>query len=69
MAKRVRNPEETRNRLIEAAVRLMLRQGYASTTVDQICEESGLTKGRFSIISRARRRSRGQQSSGGKHGD
>lgn len=47
MAKRVRNPEETRNRLIEATVGLMLRQGYASTTVDQICEESGLTKGAF----------------------
>jgi TetR/AcrR family transcriptional regulator, transcriptional repressor for nem operon len=47
MSTRVRNPEETRRRLIAAATRLMLRQGYASTTVDQICEESGLTKGAF----------------------
>ena len=47
MSTRTRNPEETRRRLIDAAIRLMLRQGYASTTVDQICEESGLTKGAF----------------------
>lgn len=47
MKKRSRNPEETRSRLIGAAVRLMLRQGYGATTVDQICEESGLTKGAF----------------------
>jgi len=47
MARRVRNPEETRLRLIEAAVRLMLRQGFAATTADQICEESGLSKGAF----------------------
>ncbi len=47
MAKRSRNPEQTRNRLIEAAVRLMLRQGFTATTADQICEESGLSKGAF----------------------
>lgn len=47
MSTRTRNPEETRRRLIDAAIRLMLRQGYASTTVDQICAESGLTKGAF----------------------
>ncbi len=47
MGKRIRNPEETRNRLVGATVRLMLRQGFASTTVDQICIESGLTKGAF----------------------
>lgn len=47
MKKRPRNSEETRRRLVEAAIPLMLRQGYASTTVDQICEESGLTKGAF----------------------
>jgi TetR/AcrR family transcriptional repressor of nem operon len=31
--------------LISATQRLMLRQGYAGTTIDQICAESGLSKG------------------------
>lgn len=42
-----RNPAETRERLIGATVQLMLRQGFAATTVDQICAEAGLTKGSF----------------------
>jgi len=42
-----RNPTETRRKLIDATVRLMLHQGFAATTVDQICAESGLTKGSF----------------------
>lgn len=46
-AKHVRNPAETRQRLVGATLRLMLRQGYAATTVDQICAEAGLTKGSF----------------------
>jgi TetR/AcrR family transcriptional repressor of nem operon len=33
--------------LVEAAVRLILRQGYAGTTVDQVCAEAGVTKGAF----------------------
>ncbi len=45
--KHVRNPVETRQRLVGATLRLMLRQGYAATTVDQICGEAGLTKGSF----------------------
>jgi len=47
MKKRPRSSEDTRRRLVDAAIRLMLRQGYASTSVDGICEESGLTKGAF----------------------
>jgi TetR/AcrR family transcriptional repressor of nem operon len=38
---------ETRGRLVAAAQRLMLHQGYAATTVDQICAEVGMTKGSF----------------------
>ena len=38
---------EKKRRLLDAAVRLMLRQGYAGTTVDQVCAEAGVTKGSF----------------------
>jgi TetR/AcrR family transcriptional repressor of nem operon len=37
----------SRRKLLDAAVALIQRQGYAATTVDQICEEAGLTKGSF----------------------
>lgn len=43
----VRNPAETRSRLVGATLRLMMRQGFAATSVDEICAESGLTKGSF----------------------
>jgi len=46
-AKISRNPAETRRKLVEATLGLMLRQGFAGTTVDQICEEAGVTKGSF----------------------
>lgn len=42
-----RRSAATQERLIAAAQRLMLRQGYAATTVDQICAEAGMTKGSF----------------------
>jgi TetR/AcrR family transcriptional repressor of nem operon len=42
-----RTPAETRQRLVSATVQLMLRQGFAATTVDQICAEAGFTKGSF----------------------
>lgn len=44
---RPRAAAETRQRLIEATQRLVLRQGFNATTVDQICAEAGLTKGSF----------------------
>jgi TetR/AcrR family transcriptional repressor of nem operon len=44
---RLRQPVATRDALIAAAQRLMLQQGYAATTVDQMCAEAGLTKGSF----------------------
>ena len=46
-AKRERNPAGTRQRLVDATVQLILKQGFAATTVDQICSASGLTKGSF----------------------
>lgn len=46
-SKRERDPTATRQRVIDATVRLMLRQGFAATSVDQICGEAGLTKGSF----------------------
>ncbi|HWL52376.1 MAG TPA: TetR/AcrR family transcriptional regulator [Chthoniobacteraceae bacterium] len=42
-----RNPVATRERLVSAAVRLILRQGFSATSVDQICAEAGVTKGGF----------------------
>ncbi len=45
--KRERNPAETREKLVLSTVRLVLKQGFAATTVDQICTEANLTKGSF----------------------
>ncbi|GAA5482721.1 TetR/AcrR family transcriptional regulator [Haloferula sargassicola] len=45
--KRRRNPEETREDLVQATVRLILRQGFSATRVDEICAEAGVTKGAF----------------------
>lgn len=40
------NPE-TKVKLLQAAEDLMLRNGYAATTVEEICEAAGVTKGGF----------------------
>ncbi|MCB9475666.1 MAG: TetR/AcrR family transcriptional regulator [Deltaproteobacteria bacterium] len=37
----------TRENILMAAETLMQRQGYAGTSVDQICSEAGITKGAF----------------------
>jgi TetR/AcrR family transcriptional regulator, transcriptional repressor for nem operon len=42
-----RNPAATREKLLLATVGLILKQGYAGTTVDEICAEAGVTKGSF----------------------
>jgi TetR/AcrR family transcriptional regulator, transcriptional repressor for nem operon len=42
-----RDPSLTRQKLIDASVGLILRQGFNATTIDDICSESGLTKGGF----------------------
>lgn len=36
-----------KERLLDAAQRLMLAKGFVATTVDDICEAAGLTKGSF----------------------
>jgi TetR/AcrR family transcriptional repressor of nem operon len=37
----------TKEKLLEAARQLMLAKGYGATTVDEICELAGVTKGSF----------------------
>lgn len=36
-----------KEKLLDAAERLMLTKGFVATTVDEICHEAGLTKGSF----------------------
>jgi len=38
---------ESRQKLLDAAISLVREKGYAATTVDQVCERAGLTKGAF----------------------
>ena len=37
----------TKEKLLEAAKRLMLKKGFSATTIDEICEAAGVTKGSF----------------------
>lgn len=37
----------TKEQLIQTAIELMLAKGYTATTVDEICEKAGITKGGF----------------------
>lgn len=39
--------EKTRERLIAAVIDLVREQGYAATSVDQLCAHAGVTKGAF----------------------
>lgn len=39
--------EQTRRRLLDAAVHLIRAKGYEAATVDDLCREAGLTKGAF----------------------
>jgi AcrR family transcriptional regulator len=43
----VRDPDGTRNALIEAALALFERHGYAAASVQRIVDDAGLTKGAF----------------------
>jgi len=45
MASRPQNPSKAK--LLEAAMQLIRRKGYAATTVDDICAAAGVTKGSF----------------------
>jgi TetR/AcrR family transcriptional repressor of nem operon len=40
-------PASARDRLLEAGVRLVREQGFAATSVDQLCTAAGVTKGAF----------------------
>lgn len=40
-------PPKRRERLLEAAQKLMRARGYAATTIDEICAATGVTKGAF----------------------
>lgn len=42
-----RDPVATREKLVTAAVRLIVKNGYHGSGVDAICEEAGVTKGSF----------------------
>src|SRR5262245_10630984 len=37
----------TKEKLLDAAQELMLTQGYTATSVDEVCQSAGLTKGSF----------------------
>ena len=44
----MREPAKSgRERILETTLELVIRQGFAATTVDQILEKTGLTKGAF----------------------
>jgi len=40
-------PQNARDRLLEAGVRLIRKQGYSATSVGELCAEAGVTKGAF----------------------
>ena len=40
-------PASARDKLLEAAVRLVRTQGFSATGVEQLCAEAGVTKGAF----------------------
>ena len=42
-----RRPQDTREKLVRVAERLMLRDGYSATRVDDVIRKAGLSKGSF----------------------
>jgi len=46
-ARRTRNPERTRERILDSAQALILDHGFAATTVDALVANAGTTKGAF----------------------
>ena len=44
---RTRDPEKTRERILDAAQALILDHGYGATTVDSVVSRAGITKGAF----------------------
>jgi TetR/AcrR family transcriptional repressor of nem operon len=44
---KTKDPQSTKAKLLDAAEKLMLAKGFVATTVDEICEGAGVTKGSF----------------------
>jgi TetR/AcrR family transcriptional regulator, transcriptional repressor for nem operon len=38
---------DTKEKLVQVAIKLLIEKGYAATSVDSICEAAGVTKGAF----------------------
>ncbi|MEZ4867770.1 MAG: TetR/AcrR family transcriptional regulator [Caldilineaceae bacterium] len=47
MTRRKQTDPETQIKLLDAAMILMLQKGYTATSVDEICQAAGVTKGSF----------------------
>jgi len=47
--------EETRAKIMEAAIKLFSIRGYNKASVDDICKEAGIAREPFIIISKASR--------------
>ena len=47
LGRRERKKEETRQRIVAAAIELFQRNGYEATTVDEISERADVAKGTF----------------------
>jgi TetR/AcrR family transcriptional repressor of nem operon len=45
--RKARADSRTREELLDAAQKLMLAKGFTATSVDEVCEAAGLTKGSF----------------------
>jgi TetR/AcrR family transcriptional regulator, transcriptional repressor for nem operon len=46
-ATKTKSETDTKQKLLNAAMKLMTSKGFKATTVDEICAEAGLTKGSF----------------------
>src|SRR5687768_7499332 len=46
-ASKTKSQTDTKQKLLNSAMRLMTSKGFKATTVDEICADAGLTKGSF----------------------
>lgn len=44
---KIKSATDTKQKLLDSAMKLMIGKGFKATTVDEICAEAGLTKGSF----------------------
>lgn len=47
LSRRERKKEETKERIVEAALALFRKQGFEATTVEEICDKADVAKGTF----------------------